>query len=448
MRGPVLLLCLLLGCGDDAVAPTDASTDAAADIGPTAPEWPDAPASLTIGEGERQLLRPPSELTVSVTATGVTAEVRDGAISVYAPYGTTEGQLDVELTTSVGGADPAVPANLEIPVTVPALAWGAPLAAEEVPTGPEAREHPALILDEGRNRLLVIGGSGYRPYGTPLGDAWALDLASGAWTALEVTGSLPPTGSMRVAQAPGATTAVLFGGYGAGGRTSEALLRVDYSGEGLVIDEVPQTGFLSSASRSLHAFMYDPETDLYWTFGGITGASPRDDVRRMQIVDGEALWVFEDTGPGPSPRYGFFYGFDQAQGRLYVFSGAQGTNPLDPARDLWMLDVRAVPAQWTRLFEGEDLPEGRRNGIFAWDPRGPRLFVFGGTPDAMRSALGLFAFDFGGLAPSVTRLELANEAPIRSSGVGIFDPTKNRMLLGFGNTTEAVYADVQTLVTN
>lgn len=441
MRWIVLLLALS-ACGDDDSPAMDAGGDVPMPDVAVAPSWPDAPATLTLGEGERTRLVPPDGLALAVNASGVDAEEMDGEILVFAPYGSSSGTVTVSLSNEAGSID------VEVAVTVNALAWGTPLEDEEV--GPEAREHPSLILDSAQNRLIVIGGSGYRPYGTPLGDAWAIDLDSGTWTELSVTGTLPALGSMRVAQ-DSPTSALLFGGYGEAGATSDVLIRVDFSSVGITVSDVPQAGYLSSASRALHSFFYDPMTETYWTFGGLVGSAPRGDVRRMRMVDGTAEWMFEETNEGPSGRYGFFWGFDEEVGRLYVFSGAQGTATVDPAQDLWMLDVRTTPAMWTQVMDGGDLPPGRRNGVYAWDPRGPRLWIFGGTPDAMNSAPGLFAIDLGpvdlGRMPSVQQLELDAEAPLRSSGVGIFDADRDRILLGFGNSDSAVFADVQTIVT-
>ena len=402
MRMRALLLVLALtACGDDSTPDTDAGADVGGSDVAVPPTWPDAPSILELGEGERINLTPPVGFALNVTSTAVEAAELDGVVTVFAPYGSTSGEVTVGLSNSAGSID------VVIDVSVASVAWGEPLEDEEV--GPEAREHPALILDEARNRLIVIGGSGYRPYGTPLGDAWAIDLESGVWNELSVSGTLPALGSMRVAR-DGATSALLFGGYGASGATSDQLTRVDFSADGLVATEVTQTGYLSSAARALHAFFFDPETDTYWTFGGLVGSAPRGDVRRMVMVDEMAEWMFEETNEGPSGRYGFFWGFDEERGRLWVFSGAQGTGTVDPARDLWMLDVRTTPATWTRVLEGDELPVGRRNGVHAWDPRGPRLWVFGGTPDAMSSTPGLFALDLGpidsGQMPTTHRLEL------------------------------------------
>ena len=69
--------------------------------------------------------------------------------------------------------------------------------------GPAAREHQSLMTFG--DQVVIFGGSGYEPQGAPLGDAWAFDLTSKTWTALELAGDVPdPAGSRRVAQSPGA----------------------------------------------------------------------------------------------------------------------------------------------------------------------------------------------------------------------------------------------------
>jgi hypothetical protein len=152
----------------------------------------------------------------------------------------------------------------------------------------------------------------------------------------------------------------------------------------------------------------------------------------MLEVDGSnAVWTRLELANPPSPRYGFFYGFDEDSGRLIVFSGAQGFAMVDPAEDTWALDVRSEPPQWTRLTDATQSPPGRRNGCSIWDPSGPRLVVFGGTPDGMNSAPGLFVFDARPGHEAWNELSLANEPAVRSSGFGF--ASDERVYLGFGN---------------
>lgn len=103
--------------------------------------------------------------------------------------------------------------------------------------------------------------------------------------------------------------------------------------------------------------------------------------------------------------------------------------------------MRADPPKWELLAEGDTVPPGRRNGCTVFDPTGPRLFVFGGTADAMTTEPGLFAFDARPGKPAWAELALADEPTLRSSGIGFFDTSRGRTLLGFGNTSNAVFRD-------
>jgi hypothetical protein len=52
-----------------------------------------------------------------------------------------------------------------------------------------------------------------------------------------------------------------------------------------------------------------------------------------------------------------------------IYSRAQGTSAVKPARDLWALDTRSPEPSYVMLAEGEDVPEGRRNGCFVVDEK-------------------------------------------------------------------------------
>jgi hypothetical protein len=105
--------------------------------------------------------------------------------------------------------------------------------------------------------------------------------------------------------------------------------------------------------------------------------------------------------------------------------------------------VSVEPPAWTLLTDGD--PPGRRNGCFVFDPTGPRLFVFGGTADAMDSTPGLFVFDARPGNEAWTLLTLAAEPELRSSGFGYFDPQSSRAVLGFGNSTTEAFQDFNSL---
>ncbi len=132
---------------------------------------------------------------------------------------------------------------------------------------------------------------------------------------------------------------------------------------------------------------------------------------------------------------------------LIVYSGAQGTASVDPAHDTWALDLSVTPPAWRLLDDGsgEGSPPGRRNGCASFDPTGPRLFIFGGTPDAETSAPGFYVFDARPGHEKWTLLEREGEPTVRSSGIGFYDPIGARNFVGFGNTKFAGYNDLTPL---
>jgi len=348
-------------------------------------------------------------------------------------------ELDVQAKDARGAVT-----STKVPLDVKPIRWLDPLSWSS--DGPEPREHGAFVVDEAARRVILIGGSGYSPYLEPFDDVWQLDIESHAWTRLTPTGDvLSGGGSRRVAQIPGESSAYLFGGYGVDGASHDELYRVDFSNGGVAFKRLTQVG--SPGGRALHAFVYDPQTRSFYVFGG-GGAGLLGDTKKMTLAGDTATWTPMNPFNTPSPRYGFFYGFDAASGRLIVFSGAQGGGAnLDPARDTWALDVRATPPDWKLLDDGAsaDSPPGRRNGCHVLDTSVPRLFVFGGTADAQTTETGLFVFDARPGKEKWKRLELAGAPEVRSSGFGFYDAESRQTLLGFGNTSAAVFQDLNPI---
>lgn len=456
------LLCWTSGCGAEATTNTAGSADAVAgddavDVGGTGDGLSAADGAAvpedagTIGQGQSVMLGltntgSASFVTTITEAKGVEAELSadQASVVVHAPYTTTgDAVVRVHLKAKSGGEE----SDRAFALNVVPYGWKDPTTWTK--DGPEAREHGALILDEVGGRLILIGGSGYQPYLTPLGDMWAMDLETRVWTQLQPTGDvLKPAGSRRLARIPGKPQAYLYGGYGAQGAGIKELIRVDFSTPQPSIKLLTQGS--GPSARSLHAFAYDAPNERFFLFGGVDSA-PRNDTWVLTVDGDKGTWVKlklgTQAGDQPSPRYGFFYGVDETNHRLVVFSGAQGTQTIDPAQDTWVLDMAADPPVWTQVAKGEadGVPPGRRNGCSVWDPSGPRLLVFGGTADAKTSEPGLFAFDARPGHAHWDELTLPGEPDLRSSGIGIYDPIHDRALLGFGNTTSAVYSDWNVL---
>jgi Galactose oxidase, central domain/Bacterial Ig domain len=404
------------------------------------------PTSVSLQQGRPtavslELLDPEGD-AVTVTATppaGIEVTVSGGMLEAFADYTVTGTQsIALSLTDAAGASS-----NPSLPVDVAQLAWLGTVSW--VSGGPEAREHGALVVDASGKRAILIGGSGYAPQGTPLGDTWQYDLENETWKAITPSGDVPPpAGSRRVAQVSGQSEAYLFGGYGSGFASFDDFYRLEFSSGGAAFTKLSQSN--PPPARSLHGFAFDRETQRFFTFDGVGNAGNiLDDLWVGTLAADTVTWTEVAAAPAPSPRYGFFYGVDDTAGRLILFSGATSTAlPLAPARDTWALDLRSDPPTWTLLLEGNDVPPGRRNGCFVMDPLGPRLFVFGGTGDGATSEPGLWAFDARPGQEKWTALAITGEPVIRSSGMAVYDPNADRLLFGFGNDA-AVYRDLSSL---
>jgi hypothetical protein len=322
--------------------------------------------------------------------------------------------------------------------------WDKPVLWTEK-DGPQAREHGAVIVDEDGDRVILIGGSGYNPYLAPLADVWQFTLTKDKWAPLEPTGPIPGGGSRRVAQIPGQRVAYLFGGYGAGQTTFNELVRVDFTKQNPAFANVPQDN--PPPPRALHAFIYDAKLDKFFLFGGVAGGDAEtgihNDVWSMKLVGGRAKWTKLQLKGPPSPRYGFFYGYDPEQGRLIVFSGAQGVTEVNPAGDTWLLSVREEPPTWKKWDKGS--PPGRRNGCSVYDPAEHRLFVFGGTPDGKSVEPHLSVFDARPGQEVWKTSVFPDGPPPRASGFGFHDRARKRILMGFGNGVSKTYRDLYPL---
>ena len=127
--------------------------------------------TVTDAEGDSfvvDVTSPDPGIEVDLVVEGETA-----TLNLHADYSVSgEVELLVPLEDHTGSAD-----NGTILVEVLPILW---LASEtwSDSTGPEAREHGAMIHDEDADRLILAGGSGYSPYMDPLDDVWDYDLSS------------------------------------------------------------------------------------------------------------------------------------------------------------------------------------------------------------------------------------------------------------------------------
>jgi hypothetical protein len=405
---------------------------------------------LVQGQTQSIAIQLAAGVTATASAGAVETNVGEGTIVVHAAFDAPASDtITVKLDDGQGGV-----ATYPIAVTIAPIQWTRDL--QWTTPGPIAREHGTFLIDETARNAFLIGGSGYSPQGTALADFWKLDVDAGTWTQITPTGDVPPPlASTRAVRMPGTTTAYVFGGYtGDGTSDTGDLYRVDYGSGALAFTKITQVS--QPTPRELHGFGYDPQTQQFVVFGGFSYALGKalNDTWIMQLSSdgGTATWS-KLSGTAPSARYGFFYGTDEVGGRFVVYSGAQnatgtsGTQQVNAAEDTWALDLRADPPAWTRILDGTEPNHapGRRNGCFVVDPRGPSLYVFGGTADEMTSQPGLWALDMRAGHEGFTQITRPSEPVIRSSDFGFYDAKTGAVSCGFGNSTAGLYTDLASI---
>ncbi len=405
---------------------------------------------LVQGQTESVSIQLAAGVTATVSAAAVETNVSDGTLVVHAAFDAPASDtITVKLDDGQGGV-----ATYPIAVTIAPIQWTRDL--QWTTAGPIAREHGTFLIDETARAAFLIGGSGYSPQGTALADFWKLDVDAGTWTQITPTGDVPPPlASTRAVRMPGTTTAYIFGGYtGDGTEDTGELYRVDYGNGALAFKKLTQVS--QPTSRELHGFGYDPQTQQFVVFGGFSYALGKalNDTWIMQLSSdgGTATWS-KLSGTAPSGRYGFFYGTDEVAGRFIVYSGAQdatgttGTEQVNAAEDTWALDLRADPPAWTQVLDGTEPNHapGRRNGCFVVDPRGPSLYIFGGTADESASQPGLWALDMRPGHEGFTQITRPSEPIIRSSDFGFYDANTGAVSCGFGNSSQGLYTDLASI---
>lgn len=314
--------------------------------------------------------------------------------------------------------------------------------------GPIAREYFSMWIDPADSeRLMVFGGFHYVPQQfTVAWDTWVLDLESEQWAAMEPAGTAPQLAGGGIASLPDASTSFYYGGLSAGNTLPFSIARFDYGGlptwRTLQIDDVGEGTYQP-------AFFYDAPRDRFLAIGGQGPEATHMTVHAFDHRTSSWSEVPVADGPEPTGRTGFFWAYDPATDRFVAFGGDQGGEreehwDCDCAEDTWALELGEDPPRWVQLAGPQDPLIGRRNGAFTLDPIGHRLLVWGGTADGANTFEGLFALDLDRGHEGWTQVETVDMPPQRSSGAGVYDAPRQRVLMGFGNGART-YGDLWAL---
>lgn len=349
--------------------------------------------------------------------------------------------LGLVLAAGAASACATSPSSPEICAGAIGYVWGETVQWDDA-SGPAAREHAIFLADPARNRLILIGGTGYEPYLQPLNDAWAFDLSDRAWRELTLEGALPEGGSQRAGALDEQGVTYVYGGYDPTQRPLAGLHRLAVGEDAIVVSQIEAEG--GPPASMLHAFVRTGG-DAFLLFGGVTfedtfGLSNTAWTLRVDEAAGTARWAQLSSAEAPAARYGFAYGFRPASNDLVVWGGADLGFPQTELTDAW--SVSALAENRPLAPTGQP-PSGRRNPLFAYNAVSEHLVVFGGAADPATAAEGAYALDLSSDAADWRALP---EGPgSRASGMAVATPGRASTWLGFGNTQDERFQDLTEL---
>ncbi len=401
----------------------------------------EVPAGLTGRQGARVTV----PLTLGVDVTNLRVErlvslsdsVEGGELHATLPYGAASAK--VVLGSDCDGAGQL----RDVDFTVTPLTWSR--AAEWTgAAGPTAREYFSMWLDPNdANRMLLYGGFVYVPQQfTPDTGLWELDLSTSTWRALTAAGSPPTVAGGRLALAADGRSGLYFGGVdvSTGAATPYVLERLSLDGSGPAWSDASAS---TTGGRGEYqpAFFFDAKRDRFLSLCGVSDAVGYH-CQVRELVNG-AWNTVATEGTAPGGRNGHAWAYDAQTDRVVLFGGdIQGTT----LGDTWVLDLSVATPRWTMLFERSPVAVARRNMAYALDSKNHRFFIWGGTGDGQNAVPGLQVLDLSPGAEAWSEVGTDGVAPVsRASGAAVFDASRNRLLMGFGNSLAGQYADLWSL---
>ena len=299
-----------------------------------------------------------------------------------------------------------------------APAWS---AIASVPR-PSLRDFHTVAFDPPRNRMVLIGGNGTRG---ALGDLWALNPATRAWT--EITPPQPAwprnrLGTFAVHDAAG-DRVTLFGGYDAGFLDDTWSLAP--GGAEPAWTRLATTGAHPSL-RVWHAEVFDPVRRRMLVIGGLEPSGGYlIDVWQLDLASPAPTWsplAVQGAPPAPRECRGGLY--DPVRDRVLIFGGYGYP---DHFNDVWALDLAGTPT-WNQLSPAGTPPAPRRAMSMTYDPEGDRVLIFGGY-DQVEYMNDLWALEFTG-HPRWQKLHTVGTVPpVRYGHSATYDPVRGQMFV-------------------
>jgi N-acetylneuraminic acid mutarotase len=217
--------------------------------------------------------------------------------------------------------------------------------------GPGVRARHSVALDSQRGRMLLFGGRQRNAADTGwdnFADAWALDLAAGTWEALGSSGTQPsPRSSATAVYDPGKDRLLVFGG-----NTSTSGLTLTGVGDLYALDLATLAWSRIDAAGAPSPRLFHAATVVGGEMI-VYGGTPSFDGPFLD--DAHAFDLASDTwrlvaASGPGERFGA--ALLPAGDSALVVGGHDNTN-LGNRNDVWALDVSS--GTWQQLRPGDTL---------------------------------------------------------------------------------------------
>lgn len=303
------------------------------------------------------------------------------------------------------------------------------------PTGPapSPRKGHSAIWDEVHREMLVFGGFGEDG---PLNDLWSLTWSGSAWAWTQIVpeGDGPaPRYSQACVWDAQAQEMLVYGGRGdeyTSGQYFADLWSLRREGDGYAWSLVTPVGpallggaDFAAAWDEVGQRMVLAEGRWKNIFGLGTWAFAR---------DGEA-WVRVPIGATPGYKYtGSTGAWDSAGRRMFAFGGRSEVSDHDLvitgfASSARVLQFDGSGLSWSALSPSNPPQFGREHASAVWDPKGQRLFTYGGSGWEGHSDLWMYTPE--GATPGWLQLWPSTAPPTRRSSAVVWDPIGKRLLM-------------------
>lgn len=204
--------------------------------------------------------------------------------------------------------------------------------------GPTALLGAAMTYDSASDRMIVFGGLDPETF-SENNETWVYDVDTSTWERMDPARSPSPRNFSAMAYDAGSDRVILFGGAPASGVLGDTWA-YDYESDAWT--EMSPSG--SPLARTYSGMVYDSNRDRMVLFGGSEDAESASlgDVWEYDLESNR--WTDVSPADGPSARAWHAMAFDEESGVILVFGGGESRTAytaetwiLDPAEGSWRL---------------------------------------------------------------------------------------------------------------